>query len=200
MTWGTDDQATAERTANSFAADYADALAAWKIAVQTGGNAIAAKGRVTDVVERWRTSVKALEQQSDTIMSDQNAMDTLGQVATQVAEERATLTKLRSEAGTRSNQADSVNPKIRTSPYTNILGLQRAFRESTRFNILIISIVFGVLALGALGFLAVSTSGPLLSAVSSVAGVVAGAAASTVASVRGAGASAGAGAGGIVGI
>lgn len=189
MTWGSDDQATAERTANSFASDYADALAAWKIAVQTGGNAIAAKGRVTDVVDRWRTSVSSLEQQSDTIMSDQNAMDTLGQVATQVAEERATLTKLRSEAGTRSNQADSVNPKIRTSPYTNILGLQRAFRESTRFTILIMSIVFGILALVALGFLSFSMSGPLVSAVSTaaraVAGAAAGAAASTVAGVRG---------------
>ena len=187
MPWTADNQAAAQVAADAFASQYADALDAWKIALQTGGNAVAAKGRVTDVVERWRTSVNSLEQQSDVIMSDQTAMDQLGQLATQVAEERATLTKLRIEAGTRSDQADSVNPKARTSPYTNILGLRRVFRESTRLTLLIITIIFGSLAFGLLCFLAFSASGPIIA----TAGVVTGA-------VRGALAGAGATATGIV--
>jgi hypothetical protein len=151
--WTETDQATAISQAASFAAQYQTAHDAWITAIQSGQNTVGAKGAVDKVVTDWQSFVNDLEQRSDTIMSDQNSMDRLGQVATQLAEERATLARLRNEAGTRSDQADSVNPKIRGSPYTNILGLRRTFRESTRFGILIASIVFGVLALCGLGFL-----------------------------------------------
>lgn len=164
MPWTAANQTAAQQVADNFASEYAVAVDAWTVALRSGGNAVAAKGRVTDLVGRWRQSVNDLEQQSDGIMSDQTAMDQLGQLATQVAQERATLAKLQSEAGSRSVQSDSVNPKAKTSPYTNILGLRRTFRESTRLGILIASIVFGVLALVALGFLGYALSGPIVAA------------------------------------
>jgi len=175
MPWTADNQSNAEKLAADFASQYSTAVDAWTIALRTGGNAVAAKGNVTDIISRWRASVNNLEKQSDVIMSDQTVMDRLGVIATSVAEERATLAKLRSESGTRFNQADSVNPKIRTSPYTNILGLRRAFRESTRFAILIASIVFGILALATLGYIGFIVSGPAIGAISGALGSVTGA-------------------------
>ena len=168
MPWTDANQTAAQQVADNFATEYASAVDAWTVALRSGGNAVAAKGRVTDLVTRWRKSVNDLEQQSDVIMSDQTAMDQLGQLATQVAQERGTLAKLRSEAGSRNVQADSVNPKEKTSPYTNILGLRRTFRESTRLGILIASLVFGVLALVALGVLGYALSGPIVAAAGSM--------------------------------
>jgi hypothetical protein len=173
MPWTAANQTAAQQVADNFASEYASAVDAWTVALRSGGNSVAAKGRVTDLVGRWRQSVNDLEQQSDGIMSDQTAMDQLGQLATQVAQERGTLAKLRSEAGSRSVQSDSVNPKAKTSPYTNILGLRRTFRESTRLGILIASLVFGVLALVALGFLGYALSGPIVAAAVAVTGTVA---------------------------
>ena len=172
MPWTADNQTAAQQVADNFASEYGVAVDAWTVALRSGGNAVAAKRRVTDLVDRWRQSVNDLEQQSDGIMSDQTAMDQLGQLATQVAQERGTLAKLRSEASSRSVQSDSVNPKAKTSPYTNILGLRRTFRESTRLGILIASLVFGVLALVALGFLGFALSGPIVAAAVAVTGTV----------------------------
>jgi hypothetical protein len=170
MPWTPQNQADAERTAASFATEYDDASTAWLNAIRSGASPVAAKGRVDDVIKRWQTSVSALENQSDVIMSDQNTMDSLGQLATQLAEEKAILSKLRGEAVTRGDQADSVNPKTKGSPYTNILGLRRTFRESTRFGILIASILFGILALGTLGFLGYRSLEPVISSYSSASG------------------------------
>lgn len=174
MSWTSDDQTAAEQAAYDFATQYSRAVGSWKLALETGGNAVAAQGNVSDIVNKWRSSVNNLENKSDVIMSDQTVMDKLGVIATQVADERAILAKLRNEAGTRSNQADSVNPKIRTSPYTNILGLRRTFRESTRMAILIASIIFGVLALVALGYLGFATSGPAIATITSTLGLAGG--------------------------
>jgi len=172
MPWTADNQTAAQQVADNFASEYASAVDAWTVALRSGGNAVAAKQRVTDLVTRWRQSVNDLEQQSDGIMSDQTVMDQLGQLATQVAQERGTLTKLRSEAGSRSVQSDSVIPKAKPSPYTNMLGLRRTFRESTRLGILIACLVFGVLALVALGFLGYALSGPIVAAAVAVTGTV----------------------------
>lgn len=128
---------------------------AWRNAVRSG-QPNSGQAAVEDVVRRWQQSLNALKTQSESVMSNDTVMDGLGQLAVQVAEQKATLRKLRSEAGTRSDQADSLNPKVRSSPYTNLLGLNRVFRDSTRTGILIASIVFGSLALGSLGFLVYS--------------------------------------------
>jgi len=162
MPWTPQNQADAEQRAAAFAAEYNDAQTAWLNAIRSGASPVAAKGRVEDVVNQWRKSVSELEQQSDAITSNQSTMDSLSQLATELAEEKAVLAKLRSEAVTRGNQATSVNPKIKGSPYTNILGLRRTFRDSTRFSILMASIVFGVLALGAIGFLGYQSIAPLV--------------------------------------
>jgi len=145
--------------------EFNDKLAAWTNAVKSGAPTAAnSQAAVEDVVRRWQQSLAALQNQSDSIMSNDNAMDELGQLANQVADEKVTLRQLRSLAVTRDKQSDSVNPKVRASPYTNILGLNRVFRDSTRFSIMMASIVFGVLSLGSLGYLAysVTTSGTLV--------------------------------------
>ena len=138
----------------AFATEFGEKWMVWRSAIQSGApTAATAQAAVEDVVRRWQQSLTQLQGQSELIMSNDTTMDELGQLAVQVAEEKNTLRKLRSEAGTRADQADSVSPKVRASPYTNLLGLDRVFRDSTRFGILIASIVFGVLALGTLGFL-----------------------------------------------
>ena len=154
MPWTAQQQAEADAEVAAFIIEFDEKWLAWRAAIQSGvPTASTGQAAVEDVVRRWQQSLAQLKGQSDIIMSNDNTMDELGQLAVQVAEEKNTLRKLRSEAGTRTDQADSVNPKSRASPYTNLLGLDRVFRSSTRFGILIASIVFGVLALGTLGFL-----------------------------------------------
>jgi hypothetical protein len=154
MSWSAEQQTEAEAGAARFAAEFREKMEAWTSAVRSGApTASTSKAAVEDVVRRWRQHLGGLQTQSDIIFGNGTAMDELGQLATQVAEEKEVLQRLRSEAGTRSRQVDSLNPKARPSPYTNILGLNRIFRDSTRNGILIASIVFGALSLSALGFL-----------------------------------------------
>lgn len=165
MPWTAQQQAEADAEVAAFIIEFDEKWLAWRAAIQSGvPTASTGQAAVEDVVRRWQQSLAQLKGQSDIIMSNDNTMDELGQLAVQVAEEKNTLRKLRSEAGTRTDQADSVNPKSRASPYTNLLGLDRVFRSSTRFGILIASIVFGVLALGTLGFLIyqIVTSGNII--------------------------------------
>lgn len=157
MPWTAQNQADAEQRSAAFRAEYAEKMEAWKNStLSVDPRAAANQAAVADVLDRWQKSLNSLQAQSDHIASNENLMDSLGQLATQVAEEKVTLQKLRGEAGTRSDQADSVNPKVRGSPYTNILWLNRTFRDSTRSGILAASIVFGTLSLGALGYLVYS--------------------------------------------
>lgn len=107
-----------------------------------------------DLMRRWSVFVNTLQTDSDTIASNENAMESLSLLAAQNADYKAQLAQLRNQALTRSDQADSVNPKIRSSPYTNLLGLHRVFRDSTRFGLLMSSIVFGVGTLVAGGIFA----------------------------------------------
>ena len=159
MPWTEQNQKAAEHEAESYFAETMEKWEVWRNAVQAGApTAASSQAAVEDAVRRWQQSLASLQAQSDSIASNDNAMDELSQLAQQVAQEKATLRKLRSEAGTRANQADSVNPKVRPSPYTNILGLNRVFRGSTNFNIMMASIVFGVLSLGSLGYLVYSVT------------------------------------------
>lgn len=157
MPWTLTDQAAAEKVAHNFESEFNDKMTAWRNALLSGGQGQGqGQGAVDDVLLRWRQSVNSLKSQSEIILSSESVMDSLGTLANEIADEKNTLQRLRNEAVTRSDQSDSVNPKVRGSPYTNILGLQRTFRESTRFNILMVSILFGILALGALGALVVA--------------------------------------------
>ena len=155
MPWNKQEQEAAVQQSNAFKAEFKERYDAWKNAV-LAGNAGTGQAATEDVLRRWRQHQEILQSKSDMIMSNESIMDNLGQLATQVAEEKNTLAKLQGKATTRADQADSVNPKVRGSPYTNILGLQRTFRDSTRFTILLVSIVFAILALCALSYLVYS--------------------------------------------
>jgi len=157
MPWTAEQQAAAEKQSADFLAEYNVKVEAWRNFIQGGDSrAVAGQQAVEDVVRRWQQHLTSLQAQSDHLMSNENLLDELGQLANQVAEEKVTLQRLKGQAGTRADQADSVNPKVRGSPYTNILGLNRTFRNSTRTGLITASIVFGTLSLGVLVFLVYS--------------------------------------------
>lgn len=137
----------------AFAAEFNEAYGAWRNAIAAGSGAAVAQTRTEDVLRRWRAFTNNLERQTEMAIAQDGVMQRLSDLMTEADEQRVVLARLQSEAGTRADQADSLNPKVRSSPYTNIMGLQRTFRSSTRTAILIVSVVFAVLAAAALGFL-----------------------------------------------
>ena len=152
MPWTADQQTAAQEKVAAFSAEYGAAVSAWQNNVQAGSEG-QFEAQVQDILRRWRQFTSDLQEQSSMALADQGVMDLLGATVAEVEEQKQILERLRSEAGTRGDQADSLNPKVRPSPYTNILGLQRTFRSGTRTGILILSIVVGALALAALGYL-----------------------------------------------
>lgn len=150
MTGWTDElHSAAEQELNGFAAEFADAMTAWKSAA-AAGNSDQGQARVDDVLRRWREFTGRLQTGSLLAAANGNVMERLTTRLGEVSELRDTLAKLQAQVGTRTEQADSVNPKVRPSPYVNILGLQRTFREGTRTGLLIASIVIGIVALAVL--------------------------------------------------
>lgn len=151
-----------EKGIQDFELQLGLAWAAWENAIINAARdatqasaAVQAETKVRNVIEQWRAYVNDMRDAVDQQGDHGGSIDELNRLLEQIEEEKQTLKKLRSEAGTRTDQADSLNPKVRPSPYTNILGLNRTFRESTRTNILWIAIVLGILAIGALIFLIV---------------------------------------------
>lgn len=142
-TWTIQNQADAEAT---YAADkqaVANHLQTWWMDT-TDAQCVTNQLSVEVALNKWRGHITDLLEKSGNVMD--HHVDTIGVLATQVADEKIILQKLRSEAGTRVDQANTVNPKIAGIPATNILGLNRTFRSSTRLLLLIFSIVLGVLA------------------------------------------------------
>ena len=152
MPWTAEQQATAKEKLTNFETEYTGAISAWQNNVQSGSNG-QYEAQIQDILRRWRQFTSDLQEQSSMALSDQGVMDMLGAMVAEVEEQKQILESLQSEAGTRGGQADSLNPKVRPSPYTNILGLQRTFRTGTRTGILILSIVIGALSLATLGYL-----------------------------------------------
>jgi hypothetical protein len=152
MSWTKERQDSAQKQISEFLVEYQNTMDLWKNSVQAG-QSTQGEAAVQDVLRRWRQFTTNLQEQSTSATTNQSIMDILGQLVSDVGEQKQILAELESEAITRVDQADSLNPKVRNSPYTNILGLNRTFRESTRMAILIASVVFGVLALATLGFL-----------------------------------------------
>jgi hypothetical protein len=152
MSWTKERQDAAQKKISEFLVEYQNTMDLWKNSVQAG-QSTQGEAAVQDVLRRWRQFTTNLQEQSAAATANQSVMDILGQLVSDVGEQKQILAELESEAVTRVDQADSLNPKVRNSPYTNILGLNRTFRESTRIAILIASVIFGVLALSALGFL-----------------------------------------------
>jgi hypothetical protein len=152
MPWTQEQHDAAQKRVADFIAEYSSTVEQWRNSVQAG-QATQGEAAVQDVLRRWRQFTLDLQEQSAAATANQGTMDLLGKMVTEVTEHKKILAELESEAATRVDQADSLNPKVRASPYTNILGLQRTFRDSTRTAILIISIVFGVLALATMAYL-----------------------------------------------
>ncbi len=152
MPWTAEQQHAAQEKLAAFSAEYTSSIAAWQNNLQAGSEG-QYEAQVQDILRRWRQFTSDLHEQSSMALADQGVMDLLGATVAEVEEQKQILERLRSEAGTRVDQADSLNPKVRPSPYTNILGLQRTFRSGIRTGILVLSIILGALALSALGYL-----------------------------------------------
>jgi hypothetical protein len=144
---------------------YIEAYNAWKNAIQTAATnpglkdaVIATQGQVETAITNWRAYV--LEQRR--LVESNNDLDKLSRLAGTVAEEKDRLRQLKAKEGTSIEQATSVNPKIVPSPYVNILSLRRNFRYNTKVGLIVASSIFGLAALGTLGFLVykITTSGP----------------------------------------
>jgi len=144
--------AVAEQRTAAFATEFNERYIAWTNQLQTGsvGQGQAA---VEDTLRRWRQYNAELLAQTDSVLSNNNQITSLADLISQVNEQRSMLAKLQGEASTRTDQANVLNPRIKNSPYTNILGLRRVFRVSTWNWILALSVLFGLLALLALVFL-----------------------------------------------
>ena len=152
MPWTAQQQAIAKAKMAEFSAEFNAAYEAWRNGVQSGAPA-QTEAAVEDVLRRWRDYLEQLRIHSDAAIANEGAMEELAAAVQRLQEERSELERLQSEAATRTEQAASLNPKTRASPYTNLLGLQRIFKAPTRTGILIAAVVFAVLALAVLGFL-----------------------------------------------
>jgi hypothetical protein len=165
MSWTKEKQEKAELDTMAFAGEFHVAHEVVKEKIQAGlsdEEVMAAYVAVSEVLRRWRAHSESLQ----TEVMDSAYLDELQRKLVELGDQRGILARLESEAGTRTNQATSVNPKVTQSPYTNILGLQRVFRAPVRTGLLVAGIVFAVLAVAGLAFLVVrfamgGISGPL---------------------------------------
>ena len=152
--WTAQNQSDAEAILANFEQEYQTAVAAWSNSVQAGSASAQGQAAAEDVLRRWRGALEKLRDQSKVSqMGEGGSLDMLHTLVGELNEQKAVLASLQSRHGTASEQAGSLNPKVRSSPYTNILWLDRVFKPSTRMNIIIASIVFAILALGLMGWL-----------------------------------------------
>lgn len=161
MTWTQANQDAAVAQMISYIQQTNAAFEAWYNSLQSGQQN-QSQAALEEVLRQWRASLARLRAESDALMMNEGQLDALGTIVKEVSDLQSTLQKLQSESATRTDQAVSVNPKVVPSPYTNILGLQRTFRSSTRTGLLIATIVFAVLALGLAGYIIYRLVAPLL--------------------------------------
>lgn len=163
MPWTDQQQQSADAAITGYIEEYVGKLFEWGSATQSG-NAAQGQAAIEDVLRRWRGYTETLQAQALHSVDESQTMDKLREVVSSMNDERALLKRLQSEAGTRTEQADSVNPKVTESPYVNILKMQRTFSGAARTGILIAAIVIGILALGFLGFLIyrIATTGAVM--------------------------------------
>ena len=136
----------------AFVNEFNAAYTAWTNAVQAQSRqSPAAQAATEDVVHRWRLYNEMLKARSITDMNNASSMSTLENLVAQISEDRITLARLRGEAATRTDQADSLNPRITNSPYTNILG--KMIQPGTWNALLAASVLFGALTLVLTGLL-----------------------------------------------
>lgn len=156
MSWTTVKQADEEFKHNTLKIEFTQRMEEWKNAM-SGGQINQGQAAVEDTITRWRAHQLHLQESSSALTGNDSVMDKINILATKLADEKTVLQQLRSEAVTRSDQAESVNPKIRGTPYTNILWLNRTFRSSTRLALLILSVIFSALALAVIVYIVIQS-------------------------------------------
>lgn len=166
MSWNKQEEIAAAVKLSEYEAAFESAYTGWQNAIQSGQAVTTAKAQVDTVLADWRGYVERLRERSDSIVANEGVMNHLAATMLEVNQQKAILEQLRSEAVTREDQATSVNPKTRQTPFTNILGLRRIFREDTRTTIFYLSVLFAVLAIATLGYLvyAIMTTGSVTTA------------------------------------
>lgn len=133
-------------TADSLASFRSQYTTLHTAALTAGPGQAAAITGLQGLLDTWNKEVQ------NSITESQTDITKVSEKAATLAENQHTLKELLAKQGTRDQQASSVNPKITQSPYVNILGLRRNFRHNTRVGLIVASAVFGILALGALGY------------------------------------------------
>lgn len=157
ITWTDEDEQEARSQLAGLEADYNAAYASWQGALASGSSTTSVatlKLNVQQSLEKWRAYVERLRGRSDAIVANEGTMNRLFALVTETKNQEDILASLRGEAITREDQAYTVNPKTRQTPYSNILGLRRIFRESTRSVLFYVSLVFAVLAIAVIGYIA----------------------------------------------
>jgi hypothetical protein len=156
MPWTADDQTRAEANHAELKTEFNQKLGEWQNAM-SGGQINQGQAAVEETINRWRANAHRLQESSAALTGNDSVMDRISILATKLAEEKTILNKLRSESITRSDQAETTNPKIRGTPYTNILWLNRTFRSSTRLALLILSVIFSALALAVIVYIVIQS-------------------------------------------
>jgi hypothetical protein len=132
-----------------FEAEYT----AWRNGIQAG-QPEQYEASVNSILDKWWSFTNDLSAQAEQSQGDTEVV--VADLVAEIETQKKILAELQSEATTRTDQADSLNPKSVPSPYTNMLGLQRTFRDSTRTSVFWASVVFAVLALAAAAALVIS--------------------------------------------
>ena len=172
MSWTPAQQEAATAQMEQFQQQFQTALTAWQNGLLTN-NPQQYEQQTEEVLRKWRAFTEELQLSSEIVMQNQGVMNVLADLVEELSEQKRILGRLKSEAVTREDQASSLNPKNANSPYTNILGLNRSFSNSTRTSILIATIVFGIVALILIGVISYfSLAGPIQSAYSTVTGAI----------------------------
>lgn len=135
---------TASKQSDNFKQQFETEYEAWRNGIQAGQPA-QYESSVNAILDKWWAFTNQMSAQ---VESEQDGTSIIvADLVRELETQKRVLADLQSESITRGDQADSVNPKSKPSPYTNILGLQRTFRESTRSNIFIATLIFASLAL-----------------------------------------------------
>ena len=160
MPWSTEQQTQYSKTLGSLVSEYSEAYTIWTNTIKDSARdpslqpeANKAAAQVSSILQKMRIFVRDLQRASSDAISQGDVLQKINDLATQIAEEKIELAKLLAVSGTRDEQSHSLNPRSTPSPYTNILGLNRVFRDSTRFTIMILSVLFGAFSLGLIIYL-----------------------------------------------
>ena len=150
MPWTQDEQDRAVAKHDTLKEQFNSRLKKWTDALSAGEDGDVDKAAVEDGLTRWRSHMMEIQNSTEQLIGESSQLTRIGILASRVADEKTVLKKLQSEGGTRADQAETTANKHKSTPSSNLLWLNRTFRSSTRLFLIILSIVFGTLTVGAL--------------------------------------------------